>query len=168
MSNAFRYIIRHLCNVYKSFLDFHFLPFTENKHEDNFYGGTVTDLDKCITIAGPDSYAPCISPFIYKGILHKTCSLIDAKPDAPWCPTKVDNKGHAILGKGKWGICGPECPIPPGKKYVINLVYHHNSIYMYLLILLQKISASLSLVQILMYRAFSHSSIEELFIGHAV
>ena len=76
--------------------------------------------DKCTTVAGPDSHVPCIFPFIYSGILHKTCSLIDAKPGKAWCSTKVDDEGHAIKGKGKWGICEPECPMPPGKSFVLN------------------------------------------------
>ena len=48
--------------------------------------------------------------------------MIDANPDAPWCPTKVDNEGHAIVGKGKWGICEPKCPMPPGKILVLNFL----------------------------------------------
>jgi len=49
-------------------------------------------------------------------------SAIDANPDAPWCPTKVDDEGHAIVGKGKWGICEPKCPMPHGKILVLNFL----------------------------------------------
>ena len=31
----------------------------------------------------------------------------------PWCSTQVDETGHHIGGRGKWGNCGPGCPIPP-------------------------------------------------------
>ena len=77
---------------------------------------------KCTTVAGPDVNVQCIFPFVYRGILYKTCSAIDANPDAPWCPTKVDDEGHAIVGKGKWGICEPKCPMPHGKILVLNFL----------------------------------------------
>merc|ERR1711962_1196962 len=31
----------------------------------------------------------------------------------PWCSTEVDDTGHHVGGQGKWGNCGPNCPIPP-------------------------------------------------------
>ena len=31
----------------------------------------------------------------------------------PWCSTFVDDNGHHVGGQGKWGNCGPGCPIPP-------------------------------------------------------
>ena len=31
----------------------------------------------------------------------------------PWCSTEVDDNGHHKGGRGKWGNCGPGCPIPP-------------------------------------------------------
>ncbi len=31
----------------------------------------------------------------------------------PWCSTLVDETGHHVGGQGKWGNCGPGCPIPP-------------------------------------------------------
>ena len=30
-----------------------------------------------------------------------------------WCSTLVDNTGKHVGGQGKWGTCGPGCPIPP-------------------------------------------------------
>ena len=45
--------------------------------------------------------------------------MIDAKPGKAWCSTEVDDEGHAIAGKGKWGICGAECPMPKGKVFGI-------------------------------------------------
>ena len=30
-----------------------------------------------------------------------------------WCSTLVDDTGHHVGGQGKWGNCGPDCPIPP-------------------------------------------------------
>ena len=91
-------------------LSFPFFPFTGIKH----HTGAVTVPHKCFTIAGHDPLAPCIFPFIYRGILHNTCSLIDSKPGVPWCPTKIDNQRHAVVGNGKWGICDPRCPMPSG------------------------------------------------------
>ena len=51
-------------------------------------------------------------------------SLIYEKPNSsslkiiiflfqPWCSTEVDETGHHKGGRGKWGNCGPGCPIPP-------------------------------------------------------
>ena len=71
--------------------------------------------DKCLTVVGADPHVPCIFPFICRGIIHETCTLIDAKPGKAWCSTEVDDKGYAILRKGKWGICGSDCPIISSK-----------------------------------------------------
>ncbi len=30
-----------------------------------------------------------------------------------WCSTEVDDDGHHVGGKGRWGNCGQGCPIPP-------------------------------------------------------
>ena len=29
----------------------------------------------------------------------------------PWCSTEIDADGFYIGGMGKWGYCGPGCPI---------------------------------------------------------
>ena len=31
--------------------------------------------------------------------------------DGAWCSTEVDDDGVHVSGQGKWGICGPGCPI---------------------------------------------------------
>ena len=41
---------------------------------------------------------------------HHECVL---DVDGAWCSTEVDVDGVHVGGDGKWGICGPECPITP-------------------------------------------------------
>ena len=30
----------------------------------------------------------------------------------PWCSTLTDEIGKHVNGQGKWGNCGPDCPLP--------------------------------------------------------
>ena len=75
--------------------------------------------DNCITVDGPSSGLPCIFPFVYKGLLHKTCTYLDSDLTGgkPWCSTLVDITGHHVSGQGNWGICDSNCPMPKGKAY---------------------------------------------------
>ena len=61
-----------------------------------------------MTISGPSSNTPCIFPFTFNDVTYHECILDN---DGAWCSTEVDNDGIHVSGQGKWGICGPECPI---------------------------------------------------------
>ena len=52
----------------------------------------------------------------------------------PWCSTQVDDDGSHVGGQGKWGNCGPGCPIPedprspdgnlpPGRIIIKSFIY---------------------------------------------
>ena len=51
---------------------------------------------------------PCIFPFTTKSGIYYDCNVDE---DGPWRSTKVDKYGIHISGKGKWGKCGPGCPM---------------------------------------------------------
>ena len=44
---------------------------------------------------------------------YNSSSTRDISHFQPWCSTEVDDNGHHKGGRGKWGNCGPGCPIPP-------------------------------------------------------
>ena len=78
--------------------------------------------------------------FQFNGVLYNECTWTSAHltEHKPWCSTFVDETGeimlettsvlfisdncsfsltlagHHVGGQGKWGNCGPGCPIPPG------------------------------------------------------
>ena len=70
--------------------------------------------------------------FQFNGVLYNECTWTSAHltEHKPWCSTFVDETGEILLettsvlsltlaghhvgGQGKWGNCGPGCPIPPG------------------------------------------------------
>ena len=37
----------------------------------------------------------------------------------PWCSTLTDEIGKHVNGQGKWGNCGPDCPLP-GKHFMLK------------------------------------------------
>ena len=74
-------------------------------------------LKDCMTISGPSSNVPCIFPFTFNYVTHHEC-LVDN--DGAWCSTEVDDDGVHVSGQGKWGICGPGCPI---RKYLDKLFF---------------------------------------------
>ena len=52
----------------------------------------------------------CIFPFIIGGKIFFGC--VKSKGDSePKCSTLVDQDGRHVLGQGKWGNCGSNCPI---------------------------------------------------------
>ena len=68
------------------------------------------DRLQCKTNDGPSSNVPCVFPFKFGGETHNKCKW---EEDGPWCSTKVDENGKHVGGQGKWGNCGPGCPISP-------------------------------------------------------
>ena len=77
--------------------------------ECNFDGG---DCSECMTNGGASPNSKCIFPFIFDGETINTCTQVDGS-DIAWCSTLVDENGKHVGGQGKWGNCGPGCPIPP-------------------------------------------------------
>jgi hypothetical protein len=63
----------------------------------------------CRTVSGPNTGAPCVLPFIYKGIQYDGCTTVDGDNGQPWCSTQVDNTGTHVGGAGQYGNCGPSC-----------------------------------------------------------
>jgi len=59
----------------------------------------------CLTVGGGKTGASCVFPFIYKGVKHNNCILIDADDGKPWCSTKTDQNGKHVGGQGQWGHC---------------------------------------------------------------
>ena len=53
---------------------------------------------------------PCVFPFMINNITFTEC-IVDQY--GSWCSTAVDSEGVHVSGQGKWGECGPGCPIPP-------------------------------------------------------
>ena len=68
----------------------------------------------CTTVSGAAPNLPCIFPFRFNGVTHNKCVWDQAHLTAhkAWCSTLVDETGHHVGGQGKWGNCGPSCPIP--------------------------------------------------------
>jgi hypothetical protein len=68
-----------------------------------------------VTNAGASAGKPCIFPFRFNGAIHYKCTWDQAHltEEKAWCSTLVDSTGHHVGGQGKWGNCGPGCPIPP-------------------------------------------------------
>ena len=75
----------------------------------------VSKKSLCITVGGATPNVSCIFPFKFNGIVYNTCIWNQAHmtDHKAWCSTLVDNKGKHVGGQGKWGTCGPGCPIPP-------------------------------------------------------
>jgi hypothetical protein len=46
---------------------------------------------------------------------------MDDKTHDNICPTQLDSDGIAVLKKGKWGTCGPGCPI--GNSAAMKIYY---------------------------------------------
>ena len=68
----------------------------------------------CTTVSGAAPNLPCIFPFRFNGVTHNKCTWDQAHltEHKAWCSTLVDETGHHVGGQGKWGNCGPSCPIP--------------------------------------------------------
>ena len=64
--------------------------------------------EKCKTVGGDDVNKTCIFPFKVDGVEYATCF-------ENWCSTFVDELGVHTRGIGKWGDCGPNCPMPRTK-----------------------------------------------------
>ena len=91
----------------------------------------------CVTVSGAAPSLPCIFPFRFNGVTHNKCTWDQAHltEHKAWCSTLVDETGHHVGGQGKWGNCGPGCPIPPddrnkgtgavppGKTSIFRLIY---------------------------------------------
>ncbi len=76
----------------------------------SFFSETI-----CVTDSGASANKPCIFPFKFNGATHFECTWDQAHltEHKAWCSTLVDATGHHVGGQGKWGNCGPGCPIPP-------------------------------------------------------
>ena len=76
------------------------------------------DKAVCTTVGGASSNKPCIFPFRFNGALHTSCiwDMAHLTEHKAWCSTLVDDSGHHVGGQGKWGNCGPGCPIPPDNR----------------------------------------------------
>ena len=72
---------------------------------------------ECSTISGAAPYKPCIFPFKWKKTWHYYCIRDE---DGAWCSTAVDASGNHLGGQGKWGNCGPGCPMPHGESWLIQ------------------------------------------------
>ena len=62
-----------------------------------------------MTIGGADVNKTCIFPFTFNRVEYHTCN---EDSDGFWCSTLVDKLGKHVGRQGKWGICGPNCPMP--------------------------------------------------------
>ena len=69
----------------------------------------------CVTVAGASKGKPCIFPFKFNGVTYSECTWNQAHltEHKAWCSTLVDASGTHVGGQGKWGNCGPGCPVPP-------------------------------------------------------
>jgi hypothetical protein len=65
----------------------------------------------CLTDGGADPGQPCALPFKFDGVTYNTCTWDPSEDGIAWCSTLVDANGRHIVGMGKWGSCGPGCPI---------------------------------------------------------
>ena len=63
-----------------------------------------------------DPNAPCIFPFKFNGKTYNSCTLDNYKENRAWCSTMVDETGKHVSGRKKWGVCGPDCPLPGKSK----------------------------------------------------
>ena len=76
------------------------------------------DKSVCTTDSGAAPNLPCIFPFKFNGAVHTSCiwDMAHLTEHKAWCSTLVDDTGHHVGGQGKWGNCGPDCPIPPDNR----------------------------------------------------
>ena len=76
------------------------------------------DKSVCTTDSGAAPNLPCIFPFKFNGAVHTSCiwDMAHLTEHKAWCSTLVDDTGHHVGGQGKWGNCGPGCPIPPDNR----------------------------------------------------
>ena len=85
-----------------------------------FFLFTEAEEDKsvCTTDSGAAPNLPCIFPFKFNGAVHTSCiwDMAHLTEHKAWCSTLVDDTGHHVGGQGKWGNCGPGCPIPPDNR----------------------------------------------------
>ena len=65
-----------------------------------------------------DEGVPCVFPFKYQGVRYDHCTSAGHPGNKTWCSTGVDRRGYHLAGKGRWGVCGKNCPqsldCPPG------------------------------------------------------
>ena len=68
-----------------------------------------------MTNGGASPGKPCIFPFKFNGKILNACTydMAHLTEHQAWCSTLVDNTGHHVGGQGKWGHCGPGCPVEP-------------------------------------------------------
>ena len=81
-----------------------------NTPDCDYDGG---DCPECMTISGSVPDAKCVFPFIFRGETYTTCLQAQkGKQKGKYiCAVEVDDNGN--FKKGRGGICGPSCPLPP-------------------------------------------------------
>ena len=69
-----------------------------------------------MTVAGPEKGKPCIFPFWHGGVTYNECTWdFDTQSEnMAGCATQVNTDGKFV--EGKWGYCGPDCPIEPDNR----------------------------------------------------
>ena len=87
--------------------------YANHNEECNFDG---EDCSHCMTNGGASPNVKCIFPFFFVGRNQTTCVWGYNTNEKPWCSTLVDANGKHVGGQGKWGNCGPGCPIPPDNR----------------------------------------------------
>jgi len=71
----------------------------------------------CRTNSGPAAGRKCVFPFRYQGKTYRDCA--EWKWRGPnngryWCSTKTTLFGRHIGGRGNYGFCNSNCPLPFG------------------------------------------------------
>lgn len=80
-----------------------------NTHLSGFWG--VCDKSTCepVCIVQTEAGDNCVFPFVFKGVVHDTCTTVDDPLNKPWCSTQVEAGTNQHIS-GEWGHCVLRCP----------------------------------------------------------
>lgn len=80
-----------------------------NKHLSGFWG--VCDKSTCepVCILQTEGGNNCVFPFVFKDVVHETCTKVDDPMNKPWCSTRVEAGTNKHIS-GEWGHCVLNCP----------------------------------------------------------
>lgn len=80
-----------------------------NKHLTGFWG--VCDRSSCepVCTVQTEEGRNCVFPFVFKGVVHNTCTKVDDPMNKPWCSTQVEVDTNQHIS-GEWGHCVLNCP----------------------------------------------------------